>query len=414
MHSNNYRTLAFADRRVLGFGILLTAMGGLGNTFFIGLFGEQLRGAFDLSHGGLGSLYTSASIVSGLCLMWLGKHIDRIDLVAYTFLGLCGFVVGAFLMLLATSVLALAVALFTVRLFGPALMTHTALTSMSRYFDEHRGKAVGIALLGQPISEALLPPLAVGAIAIIGWRYSWALIGGFVAFVCMPIVWYLLRGHEQRHQRLQRTIRANQNREVMRSWSRRDVLRTRSFYLALPALSCSYLIITGLFFHQAHIADMKGWSMNLIASCFVAFASAKVLAIIATGILVDRVGARSLLPFFLLPLGASLLVLSMASRPEYAVLYFVGIGLSAGAGITLANAVWAEIYGVRSLGTIRSLAQSVTFAASALAPVVMGVLFDLRVSVESLAIVCLVLALAASALSLLLLAEEHEGWSKPY
>ena len=78
-------------------------------------------------------------------------------------------------------------ALFAMRLTGQGLMTHTASTSMARYFERGRGKAISIALLGFPAGQAALPPLAVAAAAVVGWRVTWVGAGTVLAVVLVPL-----------------------------------------------------------------------------------------------------------------------------------------------------------------------------------------------------------------------------------
>jgi len=64
------------------------------------------------------------------------------------------------------------------------------------------------------------------------------------------------------------------------------------------------------------------------------------------------------------------------------------------------TALWAEMYGTGHLGAIRSLAVSLSVFASALGPVIMGVLMDAGISVE---VICGLLALYGIAATVLLL-----------
>lgn len=47
-------------------------LSGTGQTYFIGLFGDQLRVSLELTEFGLGVLFGTATLVSGLLMFWLG------------------------------------------------------------------------------------------------------------------------------------------------------------------------------------------------------------------------------------------------------------------------------------------------------------------------------------------------------
>jgi MFS family permease len=59
------------------------------------------------------------------------------------------------------------------------------------------------------------------------------------------------------------------------------------------------------------------------------------------------------------------------------------LGLSQGANSTLPNAFWAEFYGTRSLGAIKSLATAVMVLGSAIGPGITGVLIDTGIIFEN-------------------------------
>jgi MFS family permease len=369
----------------LTFGVLLTATAGFGNSFFIGLFGEHLRHAFAISHGEFGLLFMGASVVCGLSLPLVGKYIDHVALSVYAASACLVLTAGAILLAVSANAAVLLVALFMIRLGGPGMLSHAAVTSMGYYFTRHRGRAVGITLLGQPISEAGLPAFAVASITVIGWRETWIIAAGAIILVCLPAAIWLLRNHE-RDGPGRSPLNADKSDPISpKSWTRRQVLGDWRFYAITLALIWSTATISGLFFHQAHIAAAKGWSLAWVASCFVGFAAAKVVAIMTAGPLIDRFGSTKALPVFLLPLAFGVTSLAAFEAPIVAMAYFAGAGLSAGAGFTLHGTIWAELYGTNNLGAVRSLARSITFPASAIAPAVVGMLFDYGVAVPTIA-----------------------------
>ncbi len=109
-----------------------------------------------------------------------------------------------------------------------------------------------------------------------------------------------------------------------------------------------------------------------------------VLASLAAGPLIDRISAARVLPGFLVPMALGLLILWGFDRAVWALPYLFLLGFTSGIAFTAITALWAEIYGVRHLGAIRSLAMSLSVLASALGPLVMGALMDAGVSIEAI------------------------------
>ena len=186
-------TLSFIreNSRFLGFGLGLMVLSNFGQTFYISLYGAHIRAAFSLSHTEFGLAYSSATLTSALILAWLGRRIDDIDLRLYAVLLAVGLAAAAGLLSWANSIPALALALLGLRLCGQGLMTHAAMTTMGRYFDRQRGRAMSFAVLGMPLGEALFPMAAVAAMASIGWRQAWAasaLLIACVGLLCAYLV----------------------------------------------------------------------------------------------------------------------------------------------------------------------------------------------------------------------------------
>ena len=382
--------LAFAGRhhRFLAFGFLLTFASSAGQTFFVGLFGPSVRAAFELSHTAWGSLYLIGTLASAVCLPWTGQLIDRLDLrlfVAMVLLGLAG---ACFVMSAAHSIILLAFAIFLLRQMGQGLATHAAATSMARYHGPDRGKALAIASVGIALGEAVLPLLAVLAIASLGWRQTYAWTGLAILLFLLPVSLWLLRGHRQRHEQhlqLQQDTKAVDH-QAADDQTRGQMLTTLRFYLILPAFMAPPLIMTALFFHHLTLAEGKGWTATWMTGQYWVFALCSIAMSLASGPLIDRFSAIRVMPLFLLPLTMALILLTPATSPFWLIPYLALLGLTAGLAFTGFGALWAELYGAKHLGAIRSLASAIGVFASALGPVSAGLLLDEGVTMETIAL----------------------------
>lgn len=376
------------NRRFLGYGFLLTFLVSFGQTFYIAVFGGEIRTAFGLSHGNFGIAYGIGTLAGGIILIVSGRAIDHFDLRPYTAVIVFGLAVGCLSLWFAEGFVLLAGAFFLLRLFGQGLMSHAATTAMARYFETGvRGRAVSIAVLGFPVGEAVFPGLAVFLMGTIGWRETW-LAGSLVLVVLfLPMLLILLRGHDARHRALTERLSATGSTiGAGRQWSRGEVLRDWRFPILMLAIVSPGFITTGLFFHQVHLVESKGWTLGWFATGFVAFAALKVCGSLISGELVDRFGARKLSMIYLPPLSVGLLVLGFFDAPISALAFMALAGLNGGMGQTLMGTLWAEIYGVRHLGAVRSLAFGIMVFASAAAPPTVGIMYDFGVTVETVAI----------------------------
>jgi MFS family permease len=386
MPAHGYLRFARANARFLGFGFTMAFASSVGQTFFIGVFGPAVRAEFDLSHTSWSAIYTAGTLLSAVMLTWTGPQIDRMPLKRYATFVCVALVVAAAFMAQVPAAAWLVLAIFLLRQSGQGLASHVSTTSMARYFEGDRGKAVAIASLGFAAGESLLPFAAVLGIAVLGWRDSYNAAAILLALGLLPAVWWLLRHHDARHgQHLDRLARQTAGRAAAaRFWSRAQVLRHGTFYLLLPAVLAPSFISTALFFHHLEVAAVKGWSAAWITGNYWVFAAGAVLASLAAGPLIDRHSAARVLPGFLAPMALGLLVLWGFEQAVWALPYLFLLGLTSGIAFTAVTALWAEIYGVRNLGAIRSLVTSLSVLSSALGPLFMGALMDAGVSVAAI------------------------------
>ena len=396
----------------LFYGFLLALLSSFGQTYFIALFSAEIRNDYQLSHGDLGLIFSLATLGSACCLIWIGRKLDVVDLRLYSFLVVIGLAFACALLSEGRGVVFLFVAFFGLRLCGQGLMGHTSQTAMARYFDDHRGKALSIANLGHAVGQAFLPSLVVVMIAYFGWRSAWAWCAVALVFLMAPAILFLLRGHEVRHSALMSHLKmiAAQNsaggRQVPgrhEQWTLRDVLYHPTFYMVMANVIAPGMLMTGLMFHQIHMIESKGWEMSWFAACFAAFATMSVVAGIISGPLIDRYSARRLIPWYLAPMGFGITALIFSAHPLIVLAWFLLSGVTSGLHRSVVSAFWAEAYGVRYLGSIRSLVSGVSIFGTAVSPVLFGQMIDVGITIEFIAIICtiwIVIAIPVSYLGL--------------
>ena len=312
--------------------------------------------------------------------------IDRLDLRWYVTFALAGLAAACLAISLAQSIVTLTIAIFLLRQMGQGVTNHAAATSMARYHGPDRGKALAIASIGMAAGEAILPILAILAIAAIGWRATYGLASAVVLLLLLPLALLLLSGHGDRHRRHLAAEKRSEttDRPALPDHDRRQMLTDPRFYLLLPAFTAPAIIMTALFFHHLTLAEGKGWSAAWMTGQYWIFATSAVVSSLAAGPLIDRLSARRIMPLFLLPMVIALFLLAPAEAPLWLLPYLALLGLTSGLAFTGFTALWAELYGTAHLGAIRSLAGAISVFASALGPVLAGVLLDAGMAMESI------------------------------
>ena len=173
--------------KIIFFGFVFTFASSVGQSFFIGLFNSDIRNELNISHGEFGSIYGFATLFSSLVFIWVGKKIDDYKLVYYSIFVVILLSFASFFFSTVNTVIFLLVGIFLLRLSGQGLMSHTASTAISRYFEKRRGKALSIIWLGMSLGEFLLPVLIVYLLSFIYWRDLWIYIT-ITILIFLPVI----------------------------------------------------------------------------------------------------------------------------------------------------------------------------------------------------------------------------------
>ncbi len=367
------------NARYLAFGFLLNFSSFFGQTPFIALFAGDIRAAYGLSHGEFGGLYLLATVASAISLALYGRLADRLNLAFLGAVALGGLAVMALGMAFANSIVLLTLVLYGLRLFGQGMTGHVALTAIARWYSQSRGRALGITGLGNPVGQGLFPLITVLIVAAFGWRQAWIVGAGYL-IVMVPLVFLLAR--RQGAGETEPVPRAAGARPALRHWSRSEVLRDPLFYALLPGMLAPPFMSTGVFFHQVHLVESKGWTLTWFASGYPVYSLATVLMSLVTGWAIDRYRCGRILPYYLLPLATGLWILGLVEAPWAVTAFMILGGISSGIAMTLLGAIWAELYGTDNLGAIRSVIMGGMVLATALAPGLMGWLIDAGIAIE--------------------------------
>jgi len=404
-----YGVLLKNHTRFILFGLITAFASSFGQTYFIGIFGHAIQQDFAMSHTQWGGIYMAGTLLSALLLPITGKLIDQMPLQRYTFFVVLLLALACWFIAQVNSLVWLVVGVFFLRQAGQGLMSHVAYTSMGRYFDRQRGKATAMVAIGFAVGEAVLPIIAVIAIAAVGWRFSYMGVALVVLVFVLPASMWFLRGHNVRHQNYEKKLAAREQPAVKTSdhgaaaisWRRRDVLKDYRFYLILPAVSATSLVSTALFFHHLNLADEKGWSHAFITGNYILYSVVATVMAIISGQLIDRFSALKLMPFTLVPIACALLMINLVDSFWVIWPYMMLLGIGSGLAQTTQSALWPECYGVRYLGSIKSLYWTFVVFASALGPVWLGYLVDQGYSFQQAVLTMVVYLVVATGIMMI-------------
>ncbi|NCO17161.1 MAG: MFS transporter, partial [Alphaproteobacteria bacterium] len=115
-------------------GFLLALLSSFGQTFFISLFGGEIRAEFGLSNGEWGATYGIATTVSAAVMLWAGGLTDRFRVRSLGTVVLIGLALACLAMAANPWPVALVGVIFALRLLGQGMTSHISGVAMARWF----------------------------------------------------------------------------------------------------------------------------------------------------------------------------------------------------------------------------------------------------------------------------------------
>jgi MFS family permease len=376
--NTGYIAFIRANAPFLATGALLSFLSSFGQTYFIAIFGGEIRSEFGLSNGDWGFIYMIGTSASAFCMLFAGGLADRFRVRSLGIAVLILLALACTAMAINTSAMLLVAVIFALRFTGQGMTSHVAVVAMSRWFVATRGRALAVAALGFMVGEATMPLIMVWLKSMIDWRTLWIFFAIFVLLM-IPVLRALLR--------LERTPQSAAEEDQStglggKHWTRADVLRNPIFWMMAPAVMSVSGFGTAFWFHQVHFAEVKGWSHLSLVAVFPLGTATLALSTIIFGWAIDKLGAIRLLPFYLIPYVLAFILHWYAPSLWWTALAVILMGISGGGQATLLNACWAEFYGTRNLGSIKAAVTALMVLGSAIGPGLSGWLIDIGVGYE--------------------------------
>ena len=381
--------------KIIIFGFIFTFFSSFGQSFFIGLFNSSIRADLSITHGQFGSIYALATLVSSFSLIWIGKKIDDFALIKFSFFVIFLLFFSSIFFSFINNIYLLLVGIFFLRLSGQGLMSHTATTSISRYFSLNRGKALSVTWLGLSAAEFIMPITIVFFLSIYSWRSIWLSIG-LLIIIFLPLLSFLTIKKIKLSSREEKNVDLKKNNII--SWKRREILLDPKFYLISLVMLALPTINTGVFVYQSFILESKGWGDFVIAKSFMFYAILSVGTLFIAGPLVDKFTSRKLLPYMNIPSLFAMIILFYFDNYFFAYFVLGLMGISNGLANVLGSSTWAEIYGVKYIGSIKALTTSMMVFSTAFGTAIFGIVIDYGYSIEFIALLSFLYIITANIL----------------
>jgi MFS family permease len=368
----NYIRLVRDYPNYIGYGVLHYFFSCMGQTFLVSIFVPYFVEDLPVSNASFSVVYGFATVSSALLLPFGGKLIDQHPL-RHVSIGVgLGLSLACLLTSFASNIPILFLGLLSLRFFGQGMMILLGSTSIARYFELARGKSLSLSSMGLPLAESIMPVAIISMVGYAGWSGAWQALAVTLLLIFIPLSVLLVKRNSAFQRIPQAKVEEATASRATQDVSRRQVLRDWKFYMIIPSLIFLPFFITGIFIHQSLLAEANGWTMQWMATCFVGFGLSRILTKLVAGAVIDVFSARKVFIFYLFPLAVGLAVLLTGNHRCLAMVYMILAGVTSSlSGLTSAS-LWAEIYGVKYLGAIKSMAATLMVLSTALGPIVIG------------------------------------------
>lgn len=254
-------------------------------------------------------------------------------------------------------------------------------TGLNNWFVARRTTAASIATLVQMFGLMAMPLIAQYAINHGGWRGGWAALGVTVFAVGFFPIWLLMvRRPEDMGLAPDGARGAPAGTAAMPiaepAFSRRQALRTYSFWLLMLFTVLIYPVQAGVSLHQASHLVQRGLDPTTAALVVSSFSLMSGAATIACGLIPRRWPIRFSLAFTgMLATAGTLLMPGIDSAVDaYLAVGLFGAGI--GGMLTLLPVAWADYFGRANYGAIRGIALTFQVLSQAAGPLLSGALYD--------------------------------------
>jgi MFS family permease len=243
---------------------------------------------------------------------------------------------------------------------GASLTTTSAL--LSRWFQRQRATVLSLSTAGASAGGLLLVPLAMAVLQRTDWRITWVILGVLVLVIALPLAFLFLRddptdlgllpdGDRPSADGSQGSpTRAAAGPLEAETW--RVALGSWPFWQLSGAYCVCGFTTAILTTHFIPYAIDRGFTPSSAATALGVMNGLNVVGVIVMGALADRCGRKNLLAFVYAARGGAYALLLLAPDP-WSLWGFAAItGFSYWATAPLTTSLTADVYGLKTLGTL--------------------------------------------------------------
>ncbi len=384
----------FSGWRMLAIAAVAGSFTGPGQTIGVSVFINSFIADLELSRDSVALAYLTGTLLGATAMPKVGQLIDELGIKRSQLIisGLFG--VALLNMSLVQNWVWLAIGFMFIRMLGQGSLTMVSTVTVALWFDQLRGRAMGLLGIGVSAGIALTPVLLNTSITKLGWRQAWVAAAITVPLVLLPLTYFGLVDRPAAIGQIpDGKVATHQAPTSGNTWgyTRAQAIRHPAFWLLLTMVTMTSMLITGLNFHQIDLLVQSGLTEGEAALMFLPQILGSTVSGFAMGWLVDRVSGRFLPALGLVLLGLSHLLAASLGASWIVVAYALSLGVTGGATRVISSSLLPKWFGTANIGSLQGVTQFAGVAGSSLGPLLLSVFRGRLGSYQSAALLLAVL-----------------------
>ncbi|WP_138417879.1 MFS transporter [Aquibacillus sediminis] len=383
---------------IAGLGIFFS---GPGQTYSNSQFIDEYIRDFGWSRSQVSSLYSVATLIAGLIMIFVGRFIDRFgQRMMMVSVGTL-FALACFFNSMVSSMWMLAIGFFLVRLLGQGSMSLIPNTLVAQWFIKKRGRAFSIMTLGSFASAMSFPIINTWLIGEWGWQFAWRFWGVLLLVLFVPIALIGVRNKPEQIGLVPDGLSQNERGDAgvtigakvtasEQNWTLKEAMRTKAFWAILVCVGIPSMINTGITFHIISILGTNDLSPEIAAMVLSLMAAVGIPMSLVSGYLTEKVKTNYLLLGIFIIEIMLLLLLLITNHLVIAIVFGTLWGIANGFERIALNVIWPNYFGRKYVGSINGFGVTMGVLGSAFGPLPFGVGFDLFQSYTPILLISLV------------------------
>ncbi|WP_416149116.1 MFS transporter [Salipaludibacillus sp. HK11] len=367
--------------------VLIGAMGlffsGPGQTYSNAVFIDYYILDFNWERSLVSGIYSGATLTAGFLLFLVGSSIDKFGQRTVSLTVSILLAIACFWNSIVVNPFMLFIGFFLIRFLGQGSMTLVSNTLIPQWFIEKRGRAFSFMMIGGFLSSTLFPPLNAWLISSYGWENAWRILGATIIIFFVPISFFFMKNKPEDIGLLpdNKKIEINEGEHTPKlkndiSWTLKETMRTRQFWLLLLCIGIPSMLNTGLTFHLFSILSGSGLSLTAAAFILSLMAMVGFPVTMLAGFILEKVKIHYMFAFVFFGQFIFIITLYFTDSFVWAIAFGILWGFIGGIERIVVSMVFPDYFGRQHIGSIKGVATTVTVSASAFGPLPFGIAYD--------------------------------------